>query len=58
MAMKSSISDNKKEEKDLGYMLLLSEKDAFYLISESGFHIRVDDKIFNILKEKGLINEK
>jgi len=40
------------------YALLLSDKDGFYIISSSGFHARIDEYIFNILKEKGLIIEK
>lgn len=44
--------------KEYSYDLLFSDNDGFYLISNYGFHIRVDENIFNILIEKGLIIEK
>jgi hypothetical protein len=48
----------KNSDGTIAYTLLLSDKDGFYLISSNGFHVRIDEHIFNILKEKGLISEK
>lgn len=59
MAMKSNDAfPLKSSNNELSYTLLLSDKDGFYLISNKGFHIRIDEYIYNLLKEKGLISEK
>lgn len=59
MAMKNSDElPVKNSDGTIAYTLLLSDKDGFYLISSNGFHVRIDEHIFNILKEKGLISEK
>ena len=56
MMMKKKIDQNDIKDTDEKYNLVLNDGECIYLLSESGSHIRVDKRIYNMMIEGKMIN--
>jgi len=56
MMMMKKIDQNDIKDTDEKYNLVLNDGECIYLLSESGSHIRVDKRIYNMMIEGKMIN--
>jgi hypothetical protein len=54
--MMKKIDQNDIKDIDEKYNLVLNDGECIYLLSESGSHIRVDKRIYNMMIEGKMIN--